>query len=147
MATLNLDPSQLESYALESGATLRRANGEVFNSAGRKGVFRLPEHASAKPEPPATDNSSLVGALVEAIARIPQPPAPVINVLPAPVVSSEKKAVRWKFSFSRDANGLTREIVANSTSEEKDAVSWKFSFVRDSKGATQEIVAHPVSNI
>jgi uncharacterized protein YukJ len=114
MADLNLDPSMLEDYALESGAAVHRANGEVFNAAGRTGVYRLPKRAAPTP-PEDNGHEKLTAALADMMSKlhVQQPSAPVVNVPPAQVVvQPQQRVLDWTFTFERNADGTIKSIRA-----------------------------------
>lgn len=118
MADLNLDPADLEDYALESGASVHAPNGSVFNAANRKGVYRLPKRVeSPVPQAPVESGSDkLVSILTEMVAKMQPAPAPIVHVAAPDVIHApSQRVLDWTFTFERNSDGTIKSIRAKAT--------------------------------
>lgn len=104
-----------EELALELGGTIKRADGTVFNSAGRSGVYRLPKRAEPPPQDPMAAVLEKMTELLARPAPAPEIPAPVVHVQPA--APAAKPILAWAFTFERNADGTIKTIRARATKD------------------------------
>lgn len=127
-AVKQITDEDLKAQALRLGARVVLSDGRVFNAEGRVGTYKAKAPKLLTPpqpiEPPGNDRlEKLLQALLVQMAKeppvMPEIPAPVVTVQPAPPANVVVNAapVSWKFTFDRNESGTIRSITATPVKE------------------------------
>lgn len=107
----------LEDLALELGATVEYASGEVFNSAGNKSRRKSVEAKQV------VDRDAVLVALLAQVVELVKRPAqvnvapPNVVVNPSKVLLQSQKKSGWTFAFDRNNDGSIKSITAHPLTE------------------------------